>query len=277
MRRAARYLKNLLRYMRSGGVVYTSILQVQYSQLLAGKKAVVTGATSGIGLAIARKFAAMGAEVCLVGRKADRLQTLKTEFSARNETVQMYVWDISEIKEADKHIQNIKELLGGLDVWVNNAGIYIDSETGFSESEWDAVMDTDCRSLYFIMENLTKKMQGVKGEARKIINITSNRGIFADRGPYGAAKSAAISLTKGFAKKYAEKGIVINSIAPGITATNINHIDVTGNVYVDEGINYRVAFPEEIAEIAAFLASGAANHIVGQTIVCDGGQTILSV
>lgn len=277
MRRAARYLKNLLRYMRSGGVVYTSIQQVQYSQLLAGKKAVVTGATSGIGLAIARKFAAMGAEVCLVARKADRLQTLKTEFSVRNEIVQTYVWDISDIKESGKHIQNIKELLGGLDIWVNNAGIYIDRETGFSEAEWDAVMDTDCRSLYFIMENLTKKMQGVKGEARKIINITSNRGIFADRGPYGAAKSAAISLTKGFAKKYAEKGIVINSIAPGITATNINHIDVTGNVYVDEGINYRVAFPEEIAEIAAFLASDAANHIVGQNIVCDGGQTILSV
>lgn len=263
--------------MRSGGVVYTSIQDIKYPQLLTGKKAVVTGATSGIGLAIARKFVTMGAEVCLIGRNINSLQKLKKEFSDRGKEVATYVWDISGVKAVNKHIKNIKTELGGLDIWVNNAGIYVDSENGFTEAQWDAVMDTDCRSLYFIMENLTAAMQGNKGETHKIINITSNRGIFADRGPYGAAKTAAISLTKGFAKKYADKGIIINSIAPGITATNINHIDITGNVYVSEGINYRVAFPQEIAEIAAFLASGAANHIVGQTIVCDGGQSILSV
>ena len=263
--------------MRFGGVVYTSIQEIKYPKLLTGKKAVVTGATSGIGLAIARKFVTMGAEVCLVGRNVNSLQKLKKEFLARGDKVSTYVWDISNVKAVSNHIKNIKSELGGLDIWVNNAGVYIDSENGFSESEWDVVMDTDCRSLYFIMEDLTKAMQGAKGEVSKIINITSNRGIFADRGPYGAAKVAAISLTKGFAKKYADKGLVINSIAPGITATNINHIDITGNVYVNEGANYRVSFPQEIAEIAAFLASGAANHIVGQTIVCDGGQTILSI
>ena len=277
MKRLLSYIRNLVRFMKSGGVVYTTVEQIAYGQLLKGKHAVVTGGTSGIGFAIAQKFLALGATVCIVGRNEENLKKAISKLSMDGKAIVSYCWDLQDISDAQRHVETIEEELGSIDIWVNNAGIYVAKDADFTESEWDAVMDTDCRSLYFIMETITKRMQGKCGAAKKIINITSNRGVFADRGPYGAAKIAAISLTQGFAKKFAPKGIIINSIAPGITASNINHIDPSGNIYVDELPNYRVALPQEIAELAAFLASDAANHIVGQNIVCDGGQTILSV
>lgn len=272
-----RYIRNFMRYMRSGGVVYTTVQQIEYGKLLDGKTAVVTGGTSGIGLAVVRKFLGLGASVCIVGRNETKLKNTVNDLAYGKEKIFSYVWDLQDVADAPAHVAAIEKNLGSIDIWVNNAGIYIGKNGNYSEEEWDAVMDTDCRSLYFVMEAVTERMQGVCGAAKKIINITSNRGVFADRGPYGAAKIAAISLTQGFAKKFATRGIVINSIAPGITASNINHIDPSGNIYVDELPNYRVALPQEIAELAAFLASDAANHIVGQNIVCDGGQTILSV
>lgn len=272
-----RYIRNFMRYMRSGGVVYTTVQQIEYGKLLDGKTAVVTGGTSGIGLAIAQKFLGLGASVCIIGRNETKLKNTVSGLVCGKEKIFSYVWDLQDVADAPAHVADIEKKLGAIDIWVNNAGIYIGKNGNYSEEEWDAVMDTDCRSLYFVMEAVTERMQGMCGTAKKIINITSNRGVFADRGPYGAAKIAAISLTRGFAKKFATRGIVINSIAPGITASNINHIDPSGNIYVDELPNYRVALPQEIAELAAFLASDAANHIVGQNIVCDGGQTILSV
>lgn len=276
MRRIIRYIRNLLRYMRSGGVVYANIIQINHGNLLTGKKAVVTGATSGIGLEIARKFVMLGADVCIVGRSDEKLKKTAKELEPYGGVVQCYQWDIRDIDNIPARAEKIRQQLGGLDIWVNNAGIYLHGEH-FTSEEWDQVMDTDCKSLYFIMEAITKKMEGALGDSKKIINITSNRGVFADRGPYGAAKVAATSLTLGYAKKYATKGIIINGIAPRIVASNINHIDIHGNIYTEEYPNYRVALPQEIAELAAFLASDAANHIVGQNIVCDGGQSILSV
>lgn len=272
-----RYIRNLMRYMRSGGVVYTTVQQIEYGKLLDGKTAVVTGGTSGIGLAIAQKFLGLGASVCIIGRNETKLKNTVSALVCGKEKIFSYVWDLQDVADARAHVVDIEKILGTIDIWVNNAGIYIGKNGNYSEEEWDVVMDTDCRSLYFVMEAVTERMQGMCGAAKKIINITSNRGVFADRGPYGAAKIAAISLTQGFANKFATRGIVINSIAPGITASNINHIDPSGNIYVDEPPNYRVALPQEIAELAAFLVSDAANHIVGQNIVCDGGQTILSV
>lgn len=272
-----RYIRNFVNYMRSGGAVYAVVQQIAYDRMLEGKTAVITGGTSGIGFAIAQKFLRLGASVCIIGRNEEKLAQTVNETACSKDSFFPYVWDLKDVADAQMHIATIEKILGTIDIWVNNAGIYIGKTDNYSEEEWDAVMDTDCRSLYFVMEAVTERMQGTCGATKKIINITSNRGVFADRGPYGAAKVAAISLTQGFAKKFATRGIIINSIAPGITASNINRIDPSGNIYVDEPPNYRVALPQEIAELAAFLASNAANHIVGQNIVCDGGQTILSI
>jgi len=277
VKRLVDYIRNLIRYLKSGGVVYVNVQQVDYRNLLAGKKAVVTGATSGIGLEIAKKFLALGADVCIIGRNANKLakvaEALRTCGVGH---IVCHQWDIRDVDNIRERVEKISRELDGIDIWVNNAGVYLHGEH-FTSEEWDMVINTDCKSLYFIMEAITEKMKGKLGGCRKIVNITSNRGVFADRGPYGAAKIAATSLTQGYAKKYATQGIIINSIAPGIVASNINHIDCNGNVFTEEWPNFRVALPLEIAELAAFLVSDAANHIVGQNIVCDGGQTILSV
>jgi short-chain dehydrogenase/reductase SDR len=109
----------------------------------------------------------------------------------------------------------------------------------------------------------------------KVINIASIAGILGAPIPYGISKWGVIGMTEGFARDCADQGIVINAIAPGVTATQINpYIDIQENSYHDWAKNKRVCYPEEIAELALFLSSDAANHIVGQTIVCDGG-TIL--
>ena len=162
-----------------------------------------------------------------------------------------------------------------IDILINNAGIYNGkSMEEVSVSDWDNVMHTNLRGVYFLMQEIVGYWRSHNSRG-KVINIASIAGILGAPIPYGISKWGVIGMTEGFARDYADQGIVINGIAPGVTATQINpYIDIQENSYHDWAKNKRVCYPEEIAELALFLSSDAANHIVGQTIVCDGG-TIL--
>lgn len=162
-------------------------------------------------------------------------------------------------------------------IFINNAGVWKSFrplET--SEEEWDSVVNINLKGLYFMMQQEASYLLS-KNKEGKIINITSVEGIRTDFNPYSASKWGANDLTRGLAKQLACKGIIINAIAPGVALTNINQKlkeTAKDNDYFPTHRTGRFTKAEEVAELAAFLSSDAANNIVGQVIAVDGGWTL---
>ena len=273
LRKMSVWVHNLKKYLRTGGVVYVKIAQIEHGEILQGLRVLVTGGTSGIGLAIARKFLSEGARVLITGRSKERLDVACAKLSG---DVLSMVWDVSDISVTKTMLVCAVDQLGGLDILVNNAGVY--STVPFAlveESNWDYVMDTNLKGVYFLAQAASGYLRQSPAGG-KMINISSIRGFQGDTMPYGLSKWGTIGLTRGLARDLIKQNIIVNGIAPGITATGINEIDVSENAFCQgEPRNQRVALPEEIAEIALFLASDAASNIVGQTIICDGGATLI--
>lgn len=265
-------IRNFIKYMKYGGVVYVNISQINYNGILEGKRVLVTGGSSGIGYAIAKKCLEEGARVVITGRDINKLNAISKKIGSNN--LLALEWDVSDSNLAREKIKEIELVLGGLDIVFNNAGVYTSkSFLEIEEEDWDTVMDINAKGLFFVCQAASDYFLK-KSKSGKIINIASNRGILGDYGPYGMSKWGVIGLTKGLGRDLISKGIIVNGIAPGITATNINGVKVEENAFSDEPRNKRIGLPEEIAELALFLASDAANNIVGEVIVCDGGTSL---
>lgn len=273
VKKCLRLFLNFIKYIRKGGVVYINIAQLSKGEILKGKKVLITGGASGIGYAIARKFIFEGASVVITGRSLDRLNEAVASLGPKAFPL---VWNVADCSLAEEKMREVVKLLGGIDIVVNNAGVY--SYTHFQEVDqklWDEVMDVNIKGVFFLCQATVKYLE-VNPNGGKIVNVTSIRGFQGDAHPYGISKWGANGLTKGLARDLIAKNILVNGIAPGMTATGINHFNVKNNAYLNgECLNKRIALPEEIAEIALFLASDAANNIVGQIIVCDGGATLI--
>jgi NAD(P)-dependent dehydrogenase (short-subunit alcohol dehydrogenase family) len=265
---------------RDGGVATHRTTQIQRGEILRGKRILVTGGGSGIGLAIARKCLEEGATVVITGR--DEAKFANAAKSLGNERVHTLKWDVADISiHADKLTE--AETAGGgmFDILVNNAGIlgghrqFIDLDPEF----WEQIVSANMKGLVFLSQSVIRGWLHTHHKG-KIINISSMRGILGVQdGPYGMSKWALNGLTCGLAQKFAPAGIIINGIAPGIIATPaiaIKNVNVDENVFLNGVPAGRIGLPEEIAELAVFLMSDAANYIVGQTIVCDGGYTLKS-
>jgi NAD(P)-dependent dehydrogenase (short-subunit alcohol dehydrogenase family) len=273
--RIFRYFGNLLKYIRHGGLVKLNIALIQYNEILIGKKVLITGGTSGIGMAIARKFLDCGAEVIITGRNSENLRAVHNKLN--HEKLFSIVWDATEIDLIDEKIKKIHEQVGIIDVLINNAGVGINKS--FFEVDlrtWENTIDLNLKSVfflsqymcnYFIKQNCTNVL--------KIINISSMQGTVAHANPYSISKFGVNAITTGLAKLFTRNNIIVNGIAPGYTATKMNLVDWENNAYSESALNMRVALPEEIAELALFLASDASNNIVGQTIIIDGGESII--
>lgn len=268
-------IRRIVTYIKNG--IQTSISQIQYGHLFEGKNVLITGGGSGFGYAIAKKFLSEGAEVLITGRNEDKLKSAVNSLGSNR--VHYLIWDLQNIAICSSKFNSALELIGGdFDMFINNAGVwkpFKPLET--SEDKWDAVIDTNLKGLYFMMQQeacylLSKSKKG------KIINITSVEGIRTDFNPYSASKWGANDLTRGLAKQVASKGIIINAIAPGVALTNINQElrdAAKDNDYFPTHRTGRFTKVEEVAELAAFLASNAANNIVGQVIAVDGGWTLI--
>ena len=267
------YLRNFIRYIRRGGVVTVNLATLFKGEVLKDKRVLVTGGTSGIGYAVAEKFISEGAKVLITGRNEQRLEKAAKSL---NGDVCTLLWDVADVSNSKEKIRKVVDLLGGLDIIINNAGVYTpDPFSSIDKTNWDFVMDTNIKGVFFLCQAAVEHLLN-NSNGGKIINITSIRGFQGDCGPYGISKWGANGLTKGLARDLISKNIIVNGIAPGITASEINGIDVTKNAYYGAEVrNERVALPEEIAEIACFLSSDAANNIVGQIIICDGGSTLI--
>ena len=259
-----------------GGVVYVNVFTVKANERFAGKTVLVTGGSSGIGLAIAKKFLDEKANVIITGRNADSLD--KTRKELNNKNLYSLVWDISDINIINSKFEEALSFTGQIDIFVNNAGVFeVDSWDKISPEMFDRVNDTNNKGLFFMCQHegryfVENKIQG------RIINICSIAGLLSEFNPYSVSKWGSVCITKGLAKQLVKYGIIVNGIAPGNVVTNI-HAGVRGknvndNAYMPSHKTNRYTLVEEVAELATYLAGGASSNIVGQIIAIDGGWTL---
>lgn len=241
---------------------------------LTGRVAVVTGANTGIGQGIALALAQAGADIAAVGRSAATETVEKVRALGRK--AEIISADLSSIEPVGRIVDETVEKLGGLDILVNNAGIIRRNDAvDFTEEDWDAVMDTNLKSVFFLCQAAARHM--IPNGGGKIINIASmltfQGGIRVPS--YTASKSGVGGLTKLLANEWASKGITVNAIAPGYIATNNTDAlqkDETRNRQILERIPAaRWGDPADLGGAAVFLASRASDYVQGHILAVDGG------
>lgn len=270
-------VKSLRKIYRYGGYSTVNIANVNHGEILKGKKILITGGSTGIGFSIAKKCLQEGAVVVITGRNEDKLKQAMEEVN--NPSLSIVTWDVSQLSQNEESIIKTEELLGGdIDILVNNAGVILwNNFPNVTEETWDKTYATNSKGLFFLTQYLCGKwMKENKIQLKKIINISSQGGFVGATYPYRMTKWDIAGLTQGLGIKLAPFGIIVNGIAPGIIATNMQPgcLNQKENVYCSDNPLERFALPEEIAELAIFLMSDAGNFIVGQTIVCDGGYSL---
>lgn len=276
IRKYVHYFKNMLKYIKSGGVVYVNVKQVLPSEQFKGKKVLITGGSSGFGFQMAKDFIAQGAEVMITGRNPQKLGEAKDKIN--NARLHTIVWDQSDCNSIINKFNEVISELGGLDVAINNAGVWNNTDWHtVDESEYDKIVDINTKGLYFLCKAEVDYFRKNNIPA-KIINITSIEGNRPSFLPYSISKWGAKCLTEGLAKEVALFGIQVNAIAPGVALTDINmqlKQNQKDNFYFPQHRTGRFTAVKEISNLAMFLASDQASNIVGQTIAVDGGWTIL--
>jgi len=262
---------------KTGGYSLINVSSINYGKILQGKKILVTGGSSGIGLSIAKKCLKEGATVLITGRNEIKLKNVVKTIN--NPLLNMLVWDISQIVIGKEKIKEAKELLGGeIDILVNNAGIINNLDfPDVTEELWDKTYSINSKGTFFLTQLLCR--QWIKEDGiglKKIINISSQGGFVGATYPYRMTKWDIAGLTQGLGIKLAPLGIIVNGIAPGVISTSMQKkcLEQKENVYSSINPINRYALPQEIAELAIFLMSNSSNFIVGQTIVCDGGYSL---
>jgi len=247
-------------------------------KLLSGKTALITGASRGIGKAIALKFAENGANVAFTDIKYDEhAQNLEEEIKKLGVKVKGYASDASNFADTDKTVNEIINDFGTIDILVNNAGITRDTLLmRMNESDWDAVINVNLKSVF----NLTKAVQKImlKNRAGSIINMSSVVGVSGNGGQsnYSASKAGIIGFTKSIAKELGSRSIRSNAIAPGFIET-----EMTQNIPADAKEKWlndiplkRAGTVDDVANAALFLASDLSTYVSGQVLqVCGGMNT----
>ena len=244
--------------------------------LLDGKTALVTGATRGIGRAIALKFAAEGADVAFTYRSQDEAaMALMAEMEGMGVRAKAYKSDASSFEDAHNVVADVKETFGHIDILVNNAGITKDGlMMRMDEAAWDAVIDTNLKSAFNFIHACTPIM--ARQRCGSIINMSSVVGVSGNAGQcnYSASKAGLIGLSKSIAKEMGPRGIRSNCIAPGFIATDMTEA-IPENLRQEWEKQIplrRGGQPEDVAKVALFLASDLSSYVTGQVINCCGGM-----
>lgn len=246
--------------------------------MLEGKVAVVTGASRGIGRAIALKLAAEGAAVVInYNGSAKRAEEVKEEIEKNGGKADVMQCNVSDFSACEGFIKEIISKFGSLDILVNNAGITRDGLLmKMSEGDYDAVLGTNLKGTFNCIRFASRQM--MKQRSGRIINLSSVSGVLGNAGQanYSASKAGVIGLTKAAARELASRGITVNAIAPGFINTEMTE---SLPEKVKEGAAAQIPLgsfgePEDIAEAAAFLASENARYITGQVLCVDGGMAM---
>ncbi len=248
--------------------------------LLQGKNAIVTGGSQGIGAAISLAFAREGADVCLLYRtSADEAKDIAREIEAMGRRALALKGDLASFADAEGVVAAALEAFGRIDILVNNAGMNWDGVCWkMTEAQWDRVIEVNLKGYF----NFTRQVAPLFKEqgAGKIVNVTSINGM---RGKFGqsnycASKAGIIGYTKALAKELGAFGVNVNALAPGLIETKMLRESSAREKVIDLALNEmalkRLGAPEDVANVAVFLASDMARHVTGEIIKVDGGQYI---
>lgn len=247
---------------------------------LDGKVAVVTGASRGIGEAIAYTLAEAGADLAIAARNEERLKQVADKILAFGHSALPVRTDLNDLTSIERLVEEVVAYYGHLDILVQNAAIspILKGAEKITPAEFDLIVNTNLRGAFFCIQAAGREMMKSKGGS--IVTVTSKSGVTGSPGTsvYGMTKAALIQLTKTLAKEWAEYEIRINSVAPSLVET-----DMTRPIWESKGRFFkrtmeriplsRWARPEEIAATVRFLVSDEASYITGTTILVDGGWT----
>jgi len=243
---------------------------------LTDKIALITGASRGIGEAIAMNFAAYGAECILVSRKIEGLEAVKQKIldaGGKAEAMACHLGDLSQIQALSRHVS---DTYGRLNILVNNAAAnpYLGLMTGATPAAFDKTVEVNLKGPFFLIQQTVHLMEKDGGS---IINVGSIGGISPGmfQGIYSITKAGVIAMTKAYAKELAPKKIRVNALLPGLTETRFSAALIESEEIYKNALQRipmkRHAQPEEMAGAALYLASEAASYTTGTTIICDGG------
>ena len=246
--------------------------------MLTDKIALVTGASRGIGAAIAKAFAKEGAAVIInYNGSGEKAQAVADEIILNGGAAEIYQCSVADFDACRQMIETLVKKYGRIDILVNNAGITKDGLLmKMSEEDFDSVIDINLKGAFHTIRHMSRYF--LKQRSGKIINISSVSGILGNAGQanYSASKAGVIGLTKSTARELASRGIQVNAIAPGFIETDMTDaMQAEAKERMTDAIPLkRIGKPEEIADLAVFLASAKSDYITGHVIAADGGMSI---
>ncbi len=241
---------------------------------LAGKNALVTGSTRGIGHAIAQTLTAAGARLAIVGR--DKAKATEVAGQIGN-NAQGFGCDVSDVAAVTQLVSDVEAAFGSIDILVNNAGLTRDNLlVRIKDEDWDAVLNANLRGAFAAMRAAARGM--MKRRWGRIINIASVVGLTGNKGQanYAASKAGLIGMSKAVAKELASRNVLVNVVAPGFIDTDMTAaLAAEARQALSSQIPLeRLGSPSDVANAVAFLASDLASYITGQVLVIDGGMVM---
>ena len=242
------------------------------------KVAIVTGASRGIGEAIATQLSNCGAKIILIARNADKLKIVQERITSQGGIAESMAGDVSSLDSFTEIISSINKKWGRIDILVNNAGVARDNIImRMKEEDWDEVMSINLKGCFNGIKSVTRPM--IKNKAGRIINITSVIGQIGNAGQsnYAASKAGIMGITKSMAKELGSRNITVNAVAPGYIKTDMTNElndDIKEKMKTSIPLG-RLGTPDDVANLVCFLASDDAGYITGQTFNVDGGMVMI--